>query len=608
MNDRLRVLAFFLGPYRGRITLVALLAVATGVLEMLLVASIYPLVTTSVAPDASGDNALLSLLSAAAQVFPFEPALARVAALFTALVFLGTAVRLLSMWYQLQLASQVVTGAKRQLFERMLGLDYAYFVRNKRGDLVYRLWTAPSDLAQVVWVLGTLSMVAFTSLILLAFLFTLSWPITLAVLVLGLLYQVLTARYLRQKVYDNATRSNAAGQEANVVINEALDGVRHVKAYRMEPLVVREHARTVDQHWTMWRRANFYSRLPNHLVRAATFGALGIGLVALAMTQGSAIAVLLPTYAALGFGYLRLVPSMAELAQSRLLLSQAMPRLELVHRTLTETVPQIRDGTVPFTGLQREIAFADVGFAHAGGGPVLRGFRGTLPKNKSTALVGASGAGKSTVVDLLLRLYDPERGTILVDGTDLAALQLGTWRSRVALVGQEPFILHGTVEQNIRFGLEGVTPDQVVEAARGANADAFVRELSKGYDTVLGDRGVRLSGGQKQRIAIARALLRRPDLLILDEATSALDNVSESAVQSTLRDVSRHTTIVMVAHRLSTVRWADKIVVLESGVNAEEGTHDELLRRRGAYWRLYQTAPDAEAEPPVAAAVVPGAG
>jgi len=220
-----------------------------------------------------------------------------------------------------------------------------------------------------------------------------------------------------------------------------------------------------------------------------------------------------------------------------------------------------------------------------------------IPKNQTVAIVGESGSGKSTLADILLRLYDLSKGKILIDGVDYKDYSRSSWLKHLSMVSQDTFIFHASIEDNIRIGKPDATPEEIREAARIANADQFIEELPEKYDTILGDRGVKLSGGQRQRIAIARAMIRKPEILVLDEATSSLDNISEKIVQKSLKMASQHQTTIVIAHRLSTIEHADKIVVLDHGRVAEEGKHNELFKKRGFYFDLYQQQKEKEIEP-----------
>jgi len=221
-----------------------------------------------------------------------------------------------------------------------------------------------------------------------------------------------------------------------------------------------------------------------------------------------------------------------------------------------------------------------------GGEPVLRDICLTVPKGKTVAVVGPSGAGKSTMADLLPRFHDVTGGRILLDGTDIRQFRLGDLVSLMGIVTQESILFNDTVHNNIAFGMPDATREQVAEAARIANADAFINQLPQGYDTNIGDRGAKLSGGQRQRIAIARAVLKNPPLLILDEATSALDTESERLVQDALTRLMGGRTSLVIAHRLSTIRHADLIVVLQDGRIVERGTHEDLVANHGLYSHL----------------------
>jgi len=228
-----------------------------------------------------------------------------------------------------------------------------------------------------------------------------------------------------------------------------------------------------------------------------------------------------------------------------------------------------------------------VGFRYGDGDPVLGGISLTIPKGKVVALVGPSGAGKTTLADLLPRFHDPTEGRILLDGVPLTRLKRRSLRALMGVVSQDTVLLNNTVFANIAYGSPDATRERVEAAAEAANAAGFIRQLPQGFDTVLGERGTRLSGGQRQRIAIARALLRDPPILILDEATSALDTESERLVQQAIDRLMQDRTVLVIAHRLATVRDADEIVVLDEGRIVQLGTHDELYRAGGLYRRLH---------------------
>jgi ATP-binding cassette subfamily B protein len=257
---------------------------------------------------------------------------------------------------------------------------------------------------------------------------------------------------------------------------------------------------------------------------------------------------------------------------------------------LLDVEPQINDGgeSMPVESVRGEVAFDDVHFSYGNGQHVVRGLSLHIPAGDTAAIVGATGAGKSTVIKLLLRFYDVQKGRVVLDGYDVRDLNLDDLRGAIGLVSQDVYLFHGSVRENIAYGTFGATDEQIIEAAKIAEAHDFIMDLPQGYDTIVGERGQKLSGGQRQRISIARAVLKDPPVLILDEATSSVDNETEAAIQRSMERITVGRTTIVIAHRLSTVRNADRIFVLENGMLREHGRHDDLIRGEGIYATLWR--------------------
>ena len=257
---------------------------------------------------------------------------------------------------------------------------------------------------------------------------------------------------------------------------------------------------------------------------------------------------------------------------------------------LIETPFRIRSGErrLPVESVRGEIRFSDVNFSYASGPPVLRDLTLKIPAGQSVALVGQTGSGKSTLMKLLLRFYEPAHGIVYLDGVDLNEIALSDLRAAIGLVSQEVFLFHGTVRENIAYGRPDASDEEVIEAAMASDSHEFIMRLAHGYDTIVGERGQKLSGGQRQRISIARAVLKDPPVLILDEATSSVDNETEAAIQQSMKHIAQGRTTIVIAHRLSTIVDADWIYVLENGTIAEQGGHDSLLKSGGIYASLWQ--------------------
>jgi ABC-type bacteriocin/lantibiotic exporter with double-glycine peptidase domain len=290
-------------------------------------------------------------------------------------------------------------------------------------------------------------------------------------------------------------------------------------------------------------------------------------------------------YTLLGY----LLQPLERLTSVNLQLQEALVAIDRLYQVMDLDTEQPGDHIkAEFTAPRHAIRLEDVRFRYGCRNDVLRKINLEIPAGKTVAIVGESGSGKSTLLKLLMRFYDPTEGRMLVDGQDCRNFDVHSMRRRIGLVSQEPFVFNGTVLENIALGCPGATMNQAIEAARGAGLDEFINSLPERYETVIGERGANLSGGQRQRLAIARALLRKPDILIFDEATSHLDTATELAIRQSMRMALADRTVVLVAHRLSTIKDADVIFVLHGGHVVEQGTHHQLLSQEGEYASLWK--------------------
>jgi ATP-binding cassette subfamily B protein len=295
------------------------------------------------------------------------------------------------------------------------------------------------------------------------------------------------------------------------------------------------------------------------------------------------------TYSVLVFLTQRLLWPLTRLGETLDLYQRAMASTTRVMNLLdTPILMHSGDISLPVEKVRGELALNDVTFAYNGRNPAIENLSLHVPAGKTIAIVGATGSGKSTVVKLLLRLYEVQSGSITLDGMELHELRLQDLRRAIGLVSQDVFLFHGTVRENIAYGSFDAPLEAVREAAQMAEADDFICDLPEGYDTIVGERGQKLSGGQQQRLAIARAILKNPPILVLDEATSAVDNETEAAIQRSLEKITQNRTTIAIAHRLSTIRNADCIYVLERGKLVEQGRHEELLAKGGIYESLWR--------------------
>lgn len=378
-----------------------------------------------------------------------------------------------------------------------------------------------------------------------------------------------------------------AGDLASQLANN-LGGMLTIKSYAAEAWELERLEAQSQAYRTSNRRAIRLSAAFIPLIRfAILFAFLAILVIGgLQAWQGT---IATGTYAFLVFITQRLLWPLTTLGRTLDDYQRAMASTNRV-LDLLDTPITIPSGgrPLPLDGVRGALCFEGVTFGYAGREPLLRNFQLEVPAGSTVGIVGATGSGKSTLVKLLLRLYEVQQGRILLDGQPITALELGDLRRAIGLVSQEVFLFHGTVAENIAYGSFQASRGAIERAAQLAEAASFIRALPQGFDTVVGERGQRLSGGQRQRIALARAILKDPPVLILDEATAAVDNETEAAIQRSLDVITAERTTLVIAHRLSTVRHADRIVVLEHGVLVESGSHQELIRRGGAYAKLWR--------------------
>ncbi|MHC5030537.1 MAG: ABC transporter ATP-binding protein [Planctomycetota bacterium] len=380
-----------------------------------------------------------------------------------------------------------------------------------------------------------------------------------------------------------AVRSQVGHLNATLANN--LGGVAVIKSYTAEAHERARVAAASDEYVRRNRHAIRLSSAFTPLIRIVILCGF-TGTLVLGGKQALDGALEVGAYSVMIFLTQRLLWPLTRLGETIDLYQRAMASTERV-LDLVDTPARIKSGSRQLEQVRGAVRFEDVSFTYPTGGPVLRDVSLDIPPGQTIAVVGATGSGKTTLVKLLLRFYEVSAGRILLDDVDIRELTLESHRRAIGLVSQDVFLFHGTVRENIAYGARDASADEIVAAARLAEAHDFVERLPRGYDTVVGERGQKLSGGQRQRISLARALLKQPAILVLDEATSSVDNETEAAIQRSLERMAHERTMLVIAHRLSTVRHADRIHVLADGVLEEAGTHEELLARQGTYAALW---------------------
>jgi len=486
-----------------------------------------------------------------------------------------------------RVGQRVVADIQRALFRRLIGADLAFFHANPTGTLIARFVSDAALLRNAsANVLVGIGKDAITVVFLVAVMFYQDWALALATFVLFPIAIRPIAKVGRKMRRATVNTQSEIGQ-FTTLLDQTFQGARHVKAYGMEAYETARADRLIESVNRLLNRAARIRSAPSPVME--TLGGIAVAGVILyggyQVIDGTRTA---GTFFSFITALLLAYQPMKTLANLTANLQEGLAAAQRIFAVL-DIEPEIQDapGAVPLVVNGGEIRFEAVRFTYPNGGAALSGTDLVVPAGKTVALVGASGAGKSTVLNLIPRFYDTTAGHVLVDGTDVRRVTLASLRSAIALVSQEVSLFDDTVRGNIAYGRFGASETEIVAAAKAAAADEFIRALPQGYDTMVGEQGVKLSGGQRQRVAIARAMLKNAPILLLDEATSALDTESERQVQAALKVLMRGRTTLVIAHRLSTVVDADLIYVIDAGRIVESGTHAELLARGGAYQRLY---------------------
>ncbi len=484
-------------------------------------------------------------------------------------------------------AQRAINDMRRQVMARVTRLPISYFDSTQSGTLVSRIMTDAEGIRNLVGT-GIVQLVGgiFTALVALVALFVLNWQLTLIILaILGVFGAGMAVIFTRLRPVFR--KRNEITARVTGRLTETLGGIRVVKAYGTERREQRVFTRGINE---------LFRNIAQTITAVTGVGSAAtavIGLVSVAMILVAGRAILNGTMTVgdlLMYTILTgmLAAPVIQIASISTQISEALAGLDRIRELMQMRTEDDEDADrEPVARIHGDVRLEGVWFEYNEGQPVLKGIELDAPAGSTTALVGSSGSGKSTLVSLVMAFNRPQRGRVLVDGRDLAGLRLADYRAQLGVVLQDNFLFDGTVADNIRFSRPDAPRAEIEEVARIANADEFIRGFPEGYDTVVGERGIKLSGGQRQRIAIARAILADPRILILDEATSALDSESEALIQEGLRRLRQGRTSFVIAHRLSTIRSADQILVLEAGEVVERGTHAELMALGGRYRDLH---------------------
>lgn len=505
-------------------------------------------------------------------------------------IFLKNLFRYLGMFYIAPIRNGVVRDMRNKIFNKTLELPLSYYSEERKGDIISRM---TADVQEIEWsIMQSLEMIfrePLTIVVYLVMMVAMSPQLTLIAFISLPITALLIAR-----IGKSLKRSSGQGKDRMglllSIMDETLGGLRIVKGFNAERQVA-EKFRDVNDDYTnimvkMYRKVDLASPLSEFLGVTVFTVILFFGGKNVLVSHSMDGAIFI-TYLVM---FTQLLTPAKSFTSAYYSIQKGLASADRIDEVLNAAVTiQDKEDAQPIRSFDREIEYRDVSFAYREGevGWVLDGVNLKIEKGKSIALVGQSGSGKTTLADMLPRFYDTTQGEILIDGLPIKEAKMKDLRALMGIVTQESILFNDTVFNNIAFGIEGVTEEQVIEAAKIANAHEFIVQMPNGYQTNIGDRGGKMSGGQRQRMSIARAVLKNPPILILDEATSALDTESERLVQDALNKLMKNRTSIIIAHRLSTIQHADEIIVMQKGVVIERGTHADLLTKGGTYKKLH---------------------
>lgn len=566
------------------------ISVISCILDGLGIALIIPVLQGIISDKVAmeGASRLVRLVSAPFAGIPQVPRLQILLAVILSLLILKN----IFLWLAAHLSRSLSYKIRRKIavdiFQQIMDVEFGYISNKKSGEIYSWFEFESARVGFVTYMVMQLFSLGIVAAFYILTIFLLSPKITLVVVLPLFLFTLVSNRF-NKLIKSMGVSLSEAGKNIFSFWIEIISGLRTIRLFRNYKYEEERHI----QYWDRFNKIAMKKYLLLDMLKPG-LESLMVLLLIIPFIIASPFIVrnakgLLPLVIVFVYILKLLQIQINNFYTLSANLMAELPGVEVIEQLLRkDDKPYLKSGVGLLKEIKQGLVLRNVSFKYAGSKAwALHNVSFEVPSGKMVAFVGGSGAGKSTLVDLIFRLYDPQEGEILVDGQSITSLDLANWQSRISYVNQDVFLFNSTVAKNIGYGKLDSSMQDIIDAAKKANAHEFINALPQGYETILGDKGFKLSGGQRQRLAIARAVLKNPQILILDEATSALDAESEQSVRSAISQVSRNRTVVAIAHRLSTVEHADLVVVIENGAVVESGTHHDLLKKSGRYAKLH---------------------
>ena len=589
--DSVKIMRYLFSPFKKIIALYLMAVIVLSFLEVFRVSLVYPIINYGLGVE--NQPKLLDAFYASILPSSVDPFIA------SAFMLLITTI-LIAGFYSVvayggaYLFATVRDSLDRRVFDTIQSRPYSFFTSKKQGDLLYLGQGAVNESGQAINLFVEVMRNLLLSTLYLLFLFYLSFWLAVGVMVLGALYAFVVKKQLFSRVYRNSGVITRSSMEKSVIYQEFISGIKTIFITGSVGIWKQKYESAINKLLKAYINVYALGKIPSIANDLIMFSTIALGGIILYFFTGGDFIPYIGIFGTFMFALYRLVPALTATQSNLSGLVQQLPALELVYTILFEnsmnksscskTSEKSEQTKLSF---DRKIEFRNVSFRHDKN-PVdtIHNLSLIIKKNTKVAIVGSSGSGKTTMANLLALLYRPDSGGIFVDNVNLNDIDPTDYLNSLGYISQETFIYHDTIKENIRFGLD-CTDEDIFEAAKLADVHGFIMDTNDGYNSIIGDMGIKMSGGQRQRIAIARIILRKPEILLLDEATSSLDNISEERIMESVEKLSENMTVITIAHRLSTIQSADQIGVLKNGNLVEVGSHNDLMDLKGEYWHLY---------------------